>query len=45
MANAKLRYRKIKALLELSSGYPLQSPSAGGLDNVTRDLHPHNPGM
>lgn len=35
MANAKLRYRKIKALRELSNGYPLQSPSTGGLDNET----------
>lgn len=35
MANAKLRYRKIKALRELSNGYPLQSLSTGGLDNET----------
>ena len=41
MANAKLRYRKkVKALRELSNGYPLQSLSTGGLDNglyPTRD--------
>lgn len=35
MVNAKLRYQKIKELREILNGYPLQSPSTGGLDNET----------